>query len=56
MSVENDNADSVINCGEDCEPPNTATCDANCKSTCTNCGNAKVPICSNEVRSRLRGN
>ncbi len=33
--------DGTINCGEDCEPPNTATCDANCKSTCTDCANAK---------------
>ena len=34
--------DILNNEGEDCEPPNTATCDANCKSTCvTSCSNAK---------------
>ena len=34
--------DGTKNCGEACEPPNTATCDASCRLiTCTNCDNAK---------------
>ena len=33
--------DGTVNCGEDCEPPGTAACDSNCKSTCTNCANAQ---------------
>ena len=34
--------DGTVNCGEDCEPPNTAACDANCKSTCKSCASPKT--------------